>query len=494
MNEEDLLDPSVSFDQLLKCAADLRMLHESDKEKSEEIRRAHEQLLHYANSLNRTIRELRDSRAALELSVEERTAELIRVNEALKREVSERKRMQEWLIDSERRYRVLVEGVPDVMFVLDRQGRFTYLNTQAEKFLGCSISNLLETNLADHVVPEDRAKVSALLEIPLDGVWDEEVALLDAQGNRKWSRIRCKAVKLKPEDPLRFEGVMRDTTLRKRLEQDLKASREELLEKIRIIDDLYAHIVEAGKAKAIADYTAEVAHELRQPLAIIGGFARRMSKRAESCESGDATVRVESIRIIMKEIERLERILGRLVDFTKRGEIVLESVDPNRIIENIVRVYREMPARKNLRIEANLCWEIGEIYLDPLRFDQAVRNLLSDAIEASPDDETIRIETAVSVPGGKAHQAGELDSESYFQIKISNHGTVLPQEELRKIFNPFSTTKNYGTGIGLTLAKRIVEDHGGSVSVHSAEGGTMFTVWLPIRFPQRPSLGAGWET
>jgi len=73
-----------------------------------------------------------------------------------------------------------------------------------------------------------------------------------------------------------------------------------------------------------------------------------------------------------------------------------------------------------------------------------------------------------------------LESDAYFEMKIQNHGKVIPPDELQKIFNPFVTTRDYGTGIGLTLAKRIVEDHKGSISVKSDADGTLFTVWLPM--------------
>lgn len=99
----------------------------------------------------------------------------------------------------------------------------------------------------------------------------------------RFARIRCKAVGKDVNGNLHYEGVMRDITRRRRLEEQLQESREQLQEKIRIIDDLYAHIVESRKARAIVEHTAEVAHELRQPLTIIGGFARRISRQLALC-------------------------------------------------------------------------------------------------------------------------------------------------------------------------------------------------------------------
>lgn len=400
---------------------------------------------------------------------------------SLQRELEGRKRMERWLSDSERRYRVLLEEVPDIIFILDHAGRFSYVNTQVEKFLEYPVYHILETRFSDYVVPEDKARAGTILRAEADSIWDEELGMIAESGARKYARIRCKAAHPEEDGSLRFEGVMRDITTRRRLEAELKSSREELLEKIKIIDDLYEHIVQQGKSKAIADHTAEVAHELRQPLAIIGGFARRIARKLDSCGIGGDSGQRESCNIMISEIQRLEKILSNLIDFTRHETVLLERVDPNEIVERILRIYQDRMSEKRLRLDVNLGKELGDIMLDPNRFEQVVRNLLSNAIEASSQDETIYVETGASIPSGKAQETGGLASESYFELKIKNYGEIIPSEEIQKIFSPFYTTKNYGTGIGLTISKKIVEDHGGSISAKSDNEGTVFTVWLPLQ-------------
>jgi PAS domain S-box-containing protein len=425
--------------------------------------------------------ELRAAREELEARVAERTAELVKVNEELKREITERKRVEGWLRDSERRYRVLVDEVPDIIFILDHEGRFTYCNTQIEPFLRHPVKDVLETSLADYMSPEDRHRIKGLLSLPLDAIWDEEVCLVDARGERRFSRIRCKALMVEHNGPIRYEGVMRDITIRRRLEEELKASRKELLEKIKIIDDLYTHIVESGKARAIAEHTAEVAHELRQPLAIIGGFVRRMARTAAPGEESNDLDRLVTFRIIISEIQRLERILDRLIRFTRHETLRLDLVDPNEIIERVLEVYDGMMKKRNLRLEKNLGKEVGEILLDPDRFEEVMRNLVANAVEASYSGERVLVESGVSIPSCKAQETGGLECENYFEVKVKNFGPIIQPDEVQQIFSPFYSTKAYGTGIGLRLSKKIVEDHGGSISVHSDEDGTVFTVWLPIK-------------
>ena len=260
-----------------------------------------------------------------------------------------------------------------------------------------------------------------------------------------------------------FWAIKRDVTERRRVQQAL-------LEKIRTIDELYAHIVQSGKAKAIAEHTAEVAHELRQPLAIIGGFARRMARQPECWNEIDVDSRREGFEIIIREIQRLEKILDGLIDFTRHETIQLQKIDPNDLIEEVLHINAERLKEKDLHLEVNLSSELGEIFLDPLRFQQVIRNLVSNAIEACDRKNLIRVETGVFMPSDKAQETGDLDATVYFEMKVHNQGNAIPAEELQKIFDPFYTTKDYGTGIGLTLCKRIVENHGGSISVKSDAG------------------------
>lgn len=270
-----------------------------------------------------------------------------------------------------------------------------------------------------------------------------------------------------------FWAMKQDITERKRVEQ-------ELVEKIRTIDELYEHIIQSGKAKAIAEHTATVAHELRQPLAIIGGFARRMAAAGASEDASSRGAPGEQVQIIVKEVQRLEKILDGLIDFTRHDTLALQTVNPNDLIEYVVQINEAGLNKKELILQKELGQEVGDIPLDPDRFQQVVRNLLANAIEASDPGGIVRIETGVSIPSEMAHRTGNLTDEGYFEIKVLNHGKRIAKEHLEKIFSPFFTTKGYSTGLGLTLAKKIVEDHNGSISVQSDQDGTLLTVWLPL--------------
>ncbi len=385
------------------------------------------------------------------------------------------------LRESERRYRRLVEQVPDIIFSLDTEGRFTFVNSQIEKFLGYPVGQMLKTVFWDYAATKYTSLAETILKLDADMVWDEEFGIVDCQGTMKWVRVRCQASCDDNGLATGYEGVMVDRTAKKALEEELRLSKEALVAKLRIIDELYAHLIQSGKSKAIAEHTAEVAHELRQPLVIIGGFARRMAKQLEESASPDPTAQQECFQVIIGEVRRLEKILGALIDFTRRDIIQTETINPNNFIQQIVRVHQERFREKDIQIETHFSAGLGNVSVDPNRFQHLLRNLLSNAIEASPERGVIRIDTAVFVPNDKASKTGDLTASQYFELKIRNGGRVIPPEEIRMFFDPFYTTKDYGIGIGLTLCKKIVEEHKGSISAKSDTDGTIFTVWLPLK-------------
>ncbi len=276
------------------------------------------------------------------------------------------------------------------------------------------------------------------------------------------------------------DGILEHFWLMKQDVTDYIRVQEELAQKIRTIDELYEHIMESGKAKAIAEHTAKVAHELRQPLAIIGGFARRIAKE-NSKQTGDSRGG-EEFEIIIREIARLEKILGGLIDFSRRETLELKKSFPNEMIKYVIKINTYKICEKKINVRLALDDNAAEVTLDPDRFQQVLRNLVANAIEACPPGGDIRIETSISIPSDKALATGKLTSLAYFELKVGNDCDAISPHDMERIFDPFYTTKDYGTGLGLTLAKKIVEDHDGSISVKSDQKGAVFTIWIPMQY------------
>ena len=205
-----------------------------------------------------------------------------------------------------------------------------------------------------------------------------------------------------------------------------------------------------------------------------------MVRQLELVHQFDMERQRQYANIIISEISRLERILDRLIDFTTRDKLRLRRINPNDLIEYIISITEARMKEKEIDLRLNLGSELGEVPLDPGRFQQLVLNLVSNAIEASPIGGVIELESGASLPSEKAIKTGQLQFEGFFEMKIRNSGPVIPDDVLQNIFNPFYTTKQHGTGLGLVVSKKIVEDHSGSISVKSDTEGTVFTVWLPL--------------
>ena len=149
------------------------------------------------------------------------------------------KAYQDSLRESEQRYRNLVEELPDIIFSLDASGRFSFVNSQVEELLGRSVKEMLDRSFWDYVSPECQDLARSILKLHPRAIWDEELWVVDSQRQMKWVRARCRPHVDAQGRVTAYEGVMRDRTATKKLEEDLKASKMELMDKIKIIDDLY---------------------------------------------------------------------------------------------------------------------------------------------------------------------------------------------------------------------------------------------------------------
>ena len=419
-------------------------------------------------------------------------------------DITEKERVEKAIEKAKREWERTFDTVPDMVAIIDRDHRIVRLNKPMAARLGLDVREAVGrvcyevmhgTNAPPDFCPhrklrEDGKEHAAEFAEPRIGA----TFMLTASPihNEKGDVIACAHVARDITERKLSEEALKDAKadLEMRVRErtaELYAANQMLEEKIRTIDQLYEHVLQSSKAKAIAEYTAEVAHELRQPLTIIGGFARRLARKSKS---GDETPEVGSEgspEIIVREVQRLEKILDRLIDFTKRDGVGLQNTDPNELIQYILHINSERIRGKHLTLTLDLDRTVGTMMIDPERFQHVVRNLMANAIDASPPEEAIRVATSITKPGAMAQETGEFESEAYFELKIHNHGKEIPSDELEEIFNPFFTTKVSGTGLGLTLVRKIVKEHHGSISVKSDKGGTLFTVWLPMppKVPER---------
>ncbi len=213
------------------------------------------------------------------------------------------------------------------------------------------------------------------------------------------------------------------------------------------------------KMAALGEVAAKVAHEIRNPLVSVGGFARKLEKKL----NGNLK---EYADIIAKEVERLEVILNEILGFVKEIRIVKEVVDSGRLVDDVISLIKSEIDERNIVLIREIEKPI-EIYVDPGRIKEALLNVLSNAVQSLGDNGTIFIKTYVK------------DKASVIEIKDT--GVGINEEDLLFIFDPFFTTKKTGTGLGLTITHKIIEEHKGHIEVESKPGkGSTFRVIIPL--------------
>lgn len=210
---------------------------------------------------------------------------------------------------------------------------------------------------------------------------------------------------------------------------------------------------------ALGEMSAGIAHELRNPMAVISGYLTLLSKKNDSAGQ-------ETIRSITNEINGMNRIIGDLLTFARPASLNRVKVNIKEMITSCLAAVLQAKG-KNSRIETVLKLADAEVSIDEVLMRQAFSNLLQNAVEAMPDGGTLTI---------------EAQTNRDLKIVVRDTGTGIPADKLKKIFLPFFTLKDTGVGMGLALVHKIVTSHGGRVDVASTVGkGTMFTIILPIR-------------
>jgi PAS domain S-box-containing protein len=215
---------------------------------------------------------------------------------------------------------------------------------------------------------------------------------------------------------------------------------------------------------ALGEVAAKVAHEIRNPLVSVGGFAQRLEKKL------DGNLK-EYAAIIINEVTRLEAILKDILGFVKEIRLVATQVNINDLIRNIISLTESEMTGRGIILETSL-GDVSEIRVDPDRIKEALLNIMNNAIQAVTTHGKI---TVVTYP-----------QNEYVVIEIRDTGTGIEERDMPFIFDPFYTTKTGGTGLGLAITRRIVEEHRGWIEAKSRPGeGTMVKVFLPTGKEER---------
>jgi two-component system, NtrC family, sensor histidine kinase HydH len=231
--------------------------------------------------------------------------------------------------------------------------------------------------------------------------------------------------------------------------------------KTRALVDSQERLVHSERFAAVGEAAAYVSHEIKNPLMVIGGMASQVERRLPQDPAAQ-----EKLQIIQREVKRLESFLGELRDFLRPAPPSKREMDLNRLIRDLQNLMEEAAREKSITLETRLDPGLPRIEADPNQMEQVLLNLIKNAMEATEGNGRIVV------------ASGTQDGQVWFSVQDTGKG--MPAEVLEKIFHPFFTTKDKGTGLGLAVIHKIITDHHGTITVDSVAGeGSTFTVRLP---------------
>jgi PAS domain S-box-containing protein len=357
-------------------------------------------------------------------------------------DVTERKRAEQMLRQSEESYRRLIAFSPYAILV-SRGDRIVFANDQAIKLFGAVRANeILGKSILDLIHPDHHAVVRERIHELLEGmqavsVSEDKIVRLDGTS----IDVEVSATRFTDEEGPAILVMIRDVSERKRLQEQLRRTER---------------IAELGTL------ASGMAHEIGTPMNVILGRAEYLMDRVteEPVKKG--------LQTIITQVERITRVMNQLLSFVRRKAPERNVLDLRAVVENGMEMFQERISRSQVAVEMTLDDSCPMVLADADQMIQVLINLIMNAVHAMPDGGTLRV--------------GLAPEKDMVKLTVADTGHGIPRDVVKKVFEPFFTTKEFGkgTGLGLTVVKGIIEEHQGSIAVESEEGkGTTFTILLP---------------
>ncbi len=335
----------------------------------------------------------------------------------------------------------LVENMPMGLVAIDMNGKIASFNQTAESVLQLSSGEVL-WKMAEQVLPQPLWELIDEVQTS-KGIIEREIDC-----PVKWGKIiplEVIATFLEEEHGgfLGYVVLFRDLTQIQYLKREVQRSQ---------------------RLASIGRLAAGVAHEIRNPLSSIKGFATYFKERYREVPEDQKTAEV-----MIQEVERLNRVIGQLLEFARPMSIEEKPTSIQALIQHSVKLIEGDVNKKGISIDTDISPEIDKMMIDPDRFKQVLLNLYLNSIEAMGEEGRLSV--------GLRRDEDERD----IQIVISDTGAGIRGEDLPHIFDPYFTSKSSGTGLGLAIVLKIIESHGGKIGVESQPGeGTTVTITLPF--------------
>lgn len=225
------------------------------------------------------------------------------------------------------------------------------------------------------------------------------------------------------------------------------------------------------KMTVLGEMSAGIAHELRNPMGVIAGYTELLAKKTRKDSPNQ-----EIITGILEEISCMNRIITEFLAFARPADMNMAQVVLADLVKNVLNSFEKQSKTTSISIKTNFPEHLPVIMADDLLLRQAFQNLAQNAIDALPE------------MGGELEVTAKV-IKPFIEIRVRDNGTGIPREKIGKIFTPFFTTKEKGTGLGLALVQKIIVYHGGKIEVNSQPGvGTTFHVFLPINTEEKRGM------
>ncbi len=225
-------------------------------------------------------------------------------------------------------------------------------------------------------------------------------------------------------------------------------------------DELEKRIYQSEKLALLGQLAAGAAHEIRNPLTVIQGFVSLMNVSLKDHERDKF-----QLPLLLKEFKRIDTIIDDMLLIAKPGAPIIKEVCLESLVKEILPLFDSSVTNQDIRFSVNMTK--AKLMVDPKQMTQVFYNLFRNSSEAIGEKGWIKIYSDVI--------------DGMYQLFIKDNGPGIPKELQKTIFDPFQTTKDNGTGLGLTIVQRIIENHGGKIELQSNEMGTTFMISLPIK-------------
>ncbi|MBF0626895.1 MAG: CHASE domain-containing protein [Magnetococcales bacterium] len=371
------------------------------------------------------------------------------------------------LNQAELRYRKMVEGVRDVIFQTDIQGRWSFLNPAWEAVSGYAVAESLGRPFLHHVHPEDQSRALERFEKLIRGelhFFQEEYRGIHRSGDSVWVEVYVSVLSDEQGMPIGSSGILRDITMRKEIDAMMVRARDAA--------------ESANRAKS--EFLANMSHELRSPLNSLLILSKLLA------QDGNLTPeQVESARVIHQSGEDLLALINDILDLSKveagRMEAVAESLDVARFCRGVMEPFQAIARSRGLTLELELAADLPtEFCTDGGKFKQILGNLLSNALKFTEQGRV-----RVQVESMAAHPALPDSVAPLLCLRVVDTGIGIPEEMQEAIFENFrqidgaASRKYGGTGLGLAIARKLAALLNGVIQVKSRPGeGSVFTLLL----------------